>query len=76
MGLANGTLYDVLALNEGTGNVTVNATGFDISCGFVPDVNLQFDAEAKAWTSNGTLCRPASTDISISSTRKNLLLCN
>ncbi|KAF8143694.1 hypothetical protein K438DRAFT_1993651 [Mycena galopus ATCC 62051] len=34
LGLYGGTLHDVLELNEATGNVTVNATGFNITCGY------------------------------------------
>ncbi|KAF7340327.1 hypothetical protein MVEN_01951800 [Mycena venus] len=34
LGLYGGTLYDVLQPNEATGNVTVNATGFNITCGY------------------------------------------
>ncbi|KAF7359664.1 hypothetical protein MVEN_00690500 [Mycena venus] len=37
LGLHGGTLYDVLESNAGIGNVTVNATGFNVTCGFVPD---------------------------------------
>ena len=41
-GLSGGTLYDVLNANTGTGNVTVNATGFNITCGYVNDVKQKF----------------------------------
>ncbi|KAJ7306655.1 hypothetical protein DFH08DRAFT_975911 [Mycena albidolilacea] len=37
-GLSGGTLHDVLDANTATGNVTVNATGFNINCGYVNDV--------------------------------------
>jgi hypothetical protein len=33
IGLHEGTLYEVLEPNTGTGNVSVEATGFDITCG-------------------------------------------
>ncbi|KAJ7469780.1 hypothetical protein B0H11DRAFT_2043369 [Mycena galericulata] len=36
LGLQNGTIYEVLVPNEGTGNVSVNATNFDIACGYLP----------------------------------------
>ncbi|KAJ6529839.1 hypothetical protein B0H19DRAFT_1082946 [Mycena capillaripes] len=42
LGLSGGTLYDVLELNEGIGNVTVNATGFNISCGYSLNVKTSF----------------------------------
>ncbi|KAJ6478460.1 hypothetical protein DFH09DRAFT_1341886 [Mycena vulgaris] len=37
LGLSDGTLYDVLDLNPGTGNATANATGFNITCGYMTD---------------------------------------
>ncbi|KAJ7343778.1 hypothetical protein DFH08DRAFT_961925 [Mycena albidolilacea] len=40
VGLQNGTLYEILAPNKGAGNVTVNATTFDITCGYLEDVNF------------------------------------
>ncbi|KAJ7156395.1 hypothetical protein C8R46DRAFT_1356051 [Mycena filopes] len=36
LGLHGGTLYDVLDANEGVGNVQVNATGFNVTCGYPP----------------------------------------
>ncbi|KAJ7745211.1 hypothetical protein DFH07DRAFT_963429 [Mycena maculata] len=42
LGLSSGSLYDVIDNNGGVGNVTVNATGFNISCGYVTDVNVTF----------------------------------
>ncbi|KAJ7108131.1 hypothetical protein C8R44DRAFT_803673 [Mycena epipterygia] len=42
LGLSDGTLYDVLDSNEGVGNTTVDATGFDITCGYMTDVGLKF----------------------------------
>lgn len=42
MGLSGGTLYDVLELNAGTGNVTVNATGFNVTCSYFTDFKLEF----------------------------------
>ncbi|KAJ6514660.1 hypothetical protein DFH09DRAFT_1431637 [Mycena vulgaris] len=38
-GLHEGTLYDVVGANGGMGNVTVNATGFNITCGTLPDAH-------------------------------------
>ncbi|KAJ7112169.1 hypothetical protein C8R44DRAFT_798196 [Mycena epipterygia] len=40
-GLWGGTLYEVLNINNGVGNVTVNATGFNITCGFMNDHVVQ-----------------------------------
>ncbi|KAF8148724.1 hypothetical protein K438DRAFT_1989092 [Mycena galopus ATCC 62051] len=37
LGLHGATLYDVLELNSGAGNVTVDATRFDMTCGYIPD---------------------------------------
>ncbi|KAJ7614555.1 hypothetical protein FB45DRAFT_1110374 [Roridomyces roridus] len=37
LGLYEATLYDVLGPNAGTGSVLVNATGFNITCGYIPD---------------------------------------
>ncbi|KAJ7614516.1 hypothetical protein FB45DRAFT_255097 [Roridomyces roridus] len=37
LGLYEATLYDVLGPNAGTGPVRVNATSFNISCGYIPD---------------------------------------
>ncbi|KAJ7169250.1 hypothetical protein C8R43DRAFT_121053 [Mycena crocata] len=35
LGLEGGTLYDVLPVNAGTGEVAVNATALNITCGYV-----------------------------------------
>ncbi|KAJ7695561.1 hypothetical protein B0H16DRAFT_1842898 [Mycena metata] len=35
LGLNGSTLYDVLDLNSGSGNVTIHATGFNITCGYL-----------------------------------------
>jgi hypothetical protein len=40
LGLTNGTLYDVLDTTAGVGNVTVNATGFDITCRYLTEVEI------------------------------------
>ncbi|KAF7364610.1 hypothetical protein MVEN_00330200 [Mycena venus] len=42
LGLHEGTLYDVLDRTDfsAKGNATVNATGFNITCGFIPDAGL------------------------------------
>jgi hypothetical protein len=36
-------LYDIPYNNAGTGNVTVDATGFNITCGYLPDIVSRFD---------------------------------
>ncbi|KAJ6568910.1 hypothetical protein B0H19DRAFT_1373327 [Mycena capillaripes] len=38
-GLYNGTLYDVVGANTGTGNITVDATGFNITCRSFPEAH-------------------------------------
>lgn len=40
LGVRDGTLYDVPERNAGTGNVTVNATGFNITCRYVTDMSF------------------------------------
>ncbi|KAJ6492145.1 hypothetical protein C8R45DRAFT_191925 [Mycena sanguinolenta] len=40
LGLYEATLYDVLDSNMGAGSVSVNATSFNISCGYIPDMNV------------------------------------
>ncbi|KAJ7907416.1 hypothetical protein B0H13DRAFT_1879675 [Mycena leptocephala] len=37
LGLQDGSLYDVLDINALSGNATVNASGFNITCGSVPE---------------------------------------
>jgi hypothetical protein len=50
LGLSGGTMYDVVGPNPGSGNVTVNATGFDISCGHFTNVIQQdFVSVDHAW---------------------------
>jgi hypothetical protein len=41
-------LYGVLDVSAVTGNGTVNATAFDISCGFSAEVNVTF-TEQDGW---------------------------
>ncbi|KAJ7123460.1 hypothetical protein C8R44DRAFT_735107 [Mycena epipterygia] len=43
LGLYQGTLYDVLDGNTGSDNVAVNATGFNISCGYSSNASLSYD---------------------------------
>ncbi|KAJ7238340.1 hypothetical protein B0H12DRAFT_1237925 [Mycena haematopus] len=49
LGLHGGTLYDVPEPNNGTGNVTVNATAFDISCRFLTNFTLEFTQDSGNW---------------------------
>lgn len=49
IGLYDGTLYDTLGPNEGVGNVTVKATGFNISCGYIADINPRYHAKDYCW---------------------------
>jgi hypothetical protein len=44
LGLNGTTLYDVLDSNSGTGNVTVNATGFDVRCGYLRPAPVDIDS--------------------------------
>jgi hypothetical protein len=37
LGLHEGTLYDVLNIDAVPGNATVNASGFNVTCGYVAD---------------------------------------
>ncbi|KAJ7613443.1 hypothetical protein FB45DRAFT_1065037 [Roridomyces roridus] len=46
LGLHGATLYDVLAPNAGTGPVRVNATGFNISCGYIPATAFNATAQS------------------------------
>lgn len=50
MGLNPGTLYDTLEVNSGSGNATVAAIGFDISCGFATGVNTNWSEATQLWT--------------------------
>ncbi|KAJ7164138.1 hypothetical protein C8R46DRAFT_1192909 [Mycena filopes] len=48
-GLLEGTLYDTLADNQGTGNAVVNATGFNVTCGYPPYMKSDFNDRAQRW---------------------------
>ncbi|KAJ7613431.1 hypothetical protein FB45DRAFT_1065030 [Roridomyces roridus] len=52
LGLHEATLYDVLEPNTGTGSVRVNATSFNISCGYIPDT--AFNGKAQTINVGGT----------------------
>ncbi|KAF7328744.1 hypothetical protein MVEN_02503100 [Mycena venus] len=49
IGLHGGTLYDVLGPNLGVGNVTVNATGFNITCGYPTDLTHRYQPQQNCW---------------------------
>jgi hypothetical protein len=40
LGFSNGTIYDVLSDNQGTGAVSVSAMSFDVSCGFLVNTTV------------------------------------
>jgi hypothetical protein len=42
LGLSGGTLYDVLEINSGVGNVSVKATGFNITCGYPKKTGMHY----------------------------------
>ncbi|KAJ7186538.1 hypothetical protein C8R46DRAFT_1206535 [Mycena filopes] len=48
-GLHGGTLYDILDANEGVGDVQVNATGFNVTCGYPPYMKSSFRGAARDW---------------------------
>ncbi|KAJ7215398.1 hypothetical protein GGX14DRAFT_608254 [Mycena pura] len=54
VGLFGGTLYDVLEPNLGKGNVTVNTIGFNVTCSYLTDFNLEFRPETASWNVNST----------------------
>ncbi|KAJ7325390.1 hypothetical protein DFH08DRAFT_1085129 [Mycena albidolilacea] len=47
LGLKDGTLYDVVDINSGVGNVTVDATGFNITCGYLTVINITHSQSTK-----------------------------
>jgi hypothetical protein len=63
LGLHEGTLYDVLNIDPVPGNATVNASGFNVTCGYVEDVSEFTLHGAKTWVT-------ADQIYSISPTRK------
>ncbi|KAJ7764389.1 hypothetical protein B0H16DRAFT_1526900 [Mycena metata] len=57
LGLSGSTIYDVVDVNQGVGNVTVNATGVTTTCGDLPGVELSLDDNGSGfgnYTFNGT----------------------
>ncbi|KAJ7087987.1 hypothetical protein B0H15DRAFT_801053 [Mycena belliarum] len=49
LGLFNGTLYDVLESGYSGQDVTVAATGFNITCGYLPFPNTTWNETQKLW---------------------------
>ncbi|KAJ7457691.1 hypothetical protein FB451DRAFT_1183013 [Mycena latifolia] len=49
LGLSGGTLYDVLDINSGVGNVSVDATGFNITCGYPRKMGMHFEPKYDDW---------------------------
>ncbi|KAH7909506.1 hypothetical protein BJ138DRAFT_1114900 [Hygrophoropsis aurantiaca] len=61
-GVQNGTVYDVLTTNMGTGNATVNATVIDTRCALLTGVTYNKEANLLQILSNGELMN---TDVGI-----------
>ncbi|KAJ7840948.1 hypothetical protein B0H14DRAFT_3140380 [Mycena olivaceomarginata] len=59
LGLKDGTLYDLVDGNSGVGNVTVDATGFNITCNYLRAVTINGSTGvaihniSAGWNSNG-----------------------
>ncbi|KAJ7614487.1 hypothetical protein FB45DRAFT_1110242 [Roridomyces roridus] len=73
LGLHEATLYDVLEPNTGTGSVRVNATGFNISCGYLPHNAFNSNWQAvdvggtEYWLGEADCDKPTSTHITFPS---------
>ncbi|KAJ7681366.1 hypothetical protein B0H17DRAFT_1138519 [Mycena rosella] len=68
-GLYDGTLYDVpLDTTGGIDNITVSAIGFKVTCGYLPNVDLQFSPDDGYW--RGTLDGANHLQFGIAATRK------
>ncbi|KAK0200465.1 hypothetical protein DFS33DRAFT_158641 [Desarmillaria ectypa] len=50
IGLENGTLYDVILNNGGKGTVSLNATTFNISCGYVDGASVTDNGNLGNWS--------------------------
>lgn len=55
IGVQDGTLYDILDDNNGTGNVAVGATSFNVTCGSLPSVTVTGDSSDAFWVVNTTV---------------------
>lgn len=49
IGLHGNTIYDILDNNHGIGNVTVNSTTFDVSCGILPNLHVTHVKDYSLW---------------------------
>ncbi|KAK7018990.1 hypothetical protein R3P38DRAFT_2979971 [Favolaschia claudopus] len=58
LGLHNGSMYEVLAPNEGFGNIAVKGTKFDITCGYIPDLTFRPVDNTSAWNVTGPPFQP------------------
>ncbi|KAJ6507623.1 hypothetical protein DFH09DRAFT_1101011 [Mycena vulgaris] len=78
LGLSGGTLYDVLDLNPGTGNATDNATGFNITCGYMTDhLDINYSPNLNyTWLDNiwHTSWKGANTSYPIFSTQPGVII--
>jgi hypothetical protein len=54
VGMYGGTLYDILPENTGIGNVTVNTTTMDVSCGLLPKVTVAGNKNNTTWKINSS----------------------
>ncbi|KAJ7859234.1 hypothetical protein B0H13DRAFT_1901544 [Mycena leptocephala] len=55
IGLTGGTLYDVPKTDTAIGNITVSATGFNVTCQFLENVTAKFREQDPLWDiSSGT----------------------
>lgn len=64
IGLENGTLYDVVSRNGGKGSVSLNATTFNVSCGYVDGASATDSGASGNW-SIGTSYQGAATSIPV-----------
>ena len=58
IGVQNGTLYDILDVNNSTGNVAVGATSFNVTCGSLPNITVTGvpgDSSDPSWNFNMTV---------------------
>ncbi|KAF8212755.1 hypothetical protein K438DRAFT_1805044 [Mycena galopus ATCC 62051] len=58
LGLHNGTMYEVLSSSEGVGTATLNGTGFNITCGYLPDIVLTPLENSTSWNVTGPAVGP------------------
>ncbi|KAF8156407.1 hypothetical protein K438DRAFT_2026302 [Mycena galopus ATCC 62051] len=50
VGVRDGTFYDVPKPSAGQGNVTVNAIGFNLTCGYLKNVETKWTPDTGRWT--------------------------